>query len=85
MLRVEVKFRQIADGLQIPEGPIALGDGSVVVGEIPTGLLWRIWPNGSKEVLADINSSKAPERSAWLIRVADKMTREEYDYDEGGV
>jgi gluconolactonase len=54
MRRVDVKFRQIADGLKFPEGPVALGDGSVVVVEIPTGLLWRIWPNGSKEVLADV-------------------------------
>jgi hypothetical protein len=38
MRRVDVKFRQIADGLKFPQDPIALGDGSVVVVDIPTRL-----------------------------------------------
>ncbi len=45
-------FREITDGLGFPEGPVALPDGSVMVVEIRSGRLTRVWPDGGKEVVA---------------------------------
>lgn len=43
----------IADGLAFPEGPIALGDGSVLVVEIERGTLTRVTPDGGREVVTE--------------------------------
>lgn len=45
-------FRTITDGLQFPEGPIAMPDGSVIVVEIARGTLTRVSPDGRTEVIA---------------------------------
>src|SRR5215813_6162477 len=45
--------REIASGLQFPEGPIAMPDGSVLLVEIKRGTLSRVTPNGKIEVVAD--------------------------------
>src|SRR5262249_17327122 len=39
-------MREIASGLQFPEGPIAMPDGSVLLVEIKRGTLSRVTPNG---------------------------------------
>jgi len=44
-----IAFREIASGLQVPEGPVALPDGSVLVVEILGGCLTRIHADGSKQ------------------------------------
>ena len=44
--------RIITDGLKFPEGPVALADGTVLVGEIATGLLTRVAPDGAKTTVA---------------------------------
>ena len=38
----------LAEGLDFPEGPVALGDGSVLLVEIFAGTLARVsrWPGG---------------------------------------
>src|SRR5262245_42170639 len=41
----------VATGLQFPEGPIAMADGSVILVEIARGALTRVW-NGRSEVIA---------------------------------
>ncbi|MGE0683008.1 MAG: SMP-30/gluconolactonase/LRE family protein [Candidatus Binatia bacterium] len=46
-------MREITSGLQFPEGPVAMDDGSVLVVEITRGTLTRVRPNGSKEVVAE--------------------------------
>jgi gluconolactonase len=46
-------FDVIAEGLQFPEGPIAMGDGSVIFVEIARGTLTRAW-NGRTEVIAHL-------------------------------
>ncbi|MEM9613208.1 MAG: SMP-30/gluconolactonase/LRE family protein [Actinomycetota bacterium] len=43
----------LATGLRFPEGPIALGDGSVLVVEIARRTLSRVLPDGTVEVVAD--------------------------------
>jgi gluconolactonase len=46
-------FEVIAEGLQFPEGPIAMPDGSIVLVEIARGTLSRVW-NGRTEVIANL-------------------------------
>jgi gluconolactonase len=46
-------FEVLAEGLQFPEGPIAMPDGSIVLVEIARGTLTRVW-NGRSEVIATV-------------------------------
>jgi gluconolactonase len=45
--------RVVTTGLEFPEGPIAMDDGSVVLTEIKRGTLTRVHPDGTKEVVAE--------------------------------
>ncbi len=49
-----MRIREIATGLQFPEGPVAMDDGSVVLVEIARGTLTRVTPDGCVQVLADL-------------------------------
>lgn len=49
-----MQFREIAGGLQFPEGPIAMPDGSVLLVEIRRGTLSRVTAHGRVEVVADL-------------------------------
>jgi gluconolactonase len=44
----------IADGLDFPEGPVALPNGDVLVVEVLGGRLTRVAPDGSKTVVAQV-------------------------------
>lgn len=44
----------VCDGLDFPEGPVALPDGSVLVVEIGAGCLTRISPDGRKSRVAEL-------------------------------
>ena len=44
----------MAEGLQLPEGPVALADGSVIVVELRGGRLSRVLPSGEVETVADL-------------------------------
>ena len=46
-------MRTIATGLQFPEGPIAMPDGSVLLVEIKRGTLSRVTPDGTITVVAE--------------------------------
>ena len=46
-------FNVLAEGLQFPEGPIAMPDGSVILVEIARGTLSRVW-NGKVEVICHL-------------------------------
>jgi gluconolactonase len=48
-----MSFGVLAEGLQFPEGPIAMPDGSVILVEIGRGTLSRVW-NGKVEVVCDL-------------------------------
>jgi gluconolactonase len=48
-----VQLREITSGLEFPEGPIALADGSVLVVEIKGGRLTRVLPDGTHKVVAE--------------------------------
>src|SRR5947208_7523224 len=47
-----MESRTLADGLQFPEGPVALADGSVLLVEIAAGTLTRVAPDGTKSIAA---------------------------------
>jgi gluconolactonase len=44
--------KEIASGLQFPEGPVAMADGSVILVEIAAGAITRVRPDGTKETVA---------------------------------
>lgn len=44
----------VADGLQFPEGPIAMADGSVLLVEIQRRTLTRIGSDGARETVSDL-------------------------------
>lgn len=46
------EMREITSGLQFPEGPIALPDGSVLLVEIKRGTLTRVGPDGKQSIVA---------------------------------
>jgi gluconolactonase len=52
----------VAEGLQFPEGPIAMADGSVILTEIKRGVLSRVTPDGKVEVFA--NTGGGPNGAA---------------------
>ena len=44
--------RILATGLKFPEGPVAMQDGSVILGEIAGGTVTRVTPDGTKTTLS---------------------------------
>lgn len=46
--------RYLTDGLMLPEGPVALPDGSLLVVEVLGGRLTRIAPDGTKTTVAEL-------------------------------
>lgn len=47
-----VNLRTVATGLQFPEGPVAMDDGTVLVTEIAAGRISRVHPDGTVEPVA---------------------------------
>jgi gluconolactonase len=47
-------MQQITDGLQFPEGPVVMADGSIVLVEIRRGTLTRVLPDGKHEIVAQL-------------------------------
>src|SRR5687768_3678694 len=45
-------IREVASGLQFPEGPIAQDDGSVLVVEMRRGTLTRVLSDGTQQIVA---------------------------------
>jgi len=48
-------FTEITDGLQFPEGPVAMPDGSVILTEMFARRITRVAPDGTKTTIAEIN------------------------------
>lgn len=51
---VAAPMREVARGLDFPEGPIAMRDGTVLLVEIARGTLSRARPDGTVDVVADL-------------------------------
>ena len=45
-------IRVMATGLRFPEGPVAMADGSVILGEIAGGAVTRVAPDGTKSTVS---------------------------------
>ena len=50
---METNFEVIAEGLEAPEGPVVMPDGSVIVMEMHASRISRIWGGGRREVVAE--------------------------------
>jgi len=53
----DTAFTEITTGLQFPEGPVAMPDGSVILTEMFASHLTRIAPDGTKTTVAEINGA----------------------------
>jgi gluconolactonase len=51
---MQLELQLVTDGLQFPEGPIAMADGSVVLVEIRRQTLTRVRPDGKHEIIAPL-------------------------------
>lgn len=49
-----MEIQVVTDGLQFPEGPIAMADGSVLLVEIRRKTLTRVLPDGRQEIVAEL-------------------------------
>ncbi len=63
--------RELAGGLQFPEGPVAMADGSVLVVEIRRGTLTRVGADGAIDVVADCGGGPngaaiGPDGKVWV-------------------
>jgi gluconolactonase len=54
MATITPAFTQIASGLQFPEGPVAMPDGSVILVEIARQTLSRVTPDGKVHLIAHL-------------------------------
>ncbi|MYF81947.1 MAG: SMP-30/gluconolactonase/LRE family protein, partial [Chloroflexi bacterium] len=64
-------FVELATGLEFPEGPIAMDDGSVLLTEIARGTLTRVTPDGRVEVVAETGggpngAAVGPDGQVWI-------------------
>lgn len=50
-------YREVISGLEFPEGPVVLPDGSVIVCEIKRRCLTRVRADGSKEILVRLDGA----------------------------
>ncbi len=57
-----MELRTLTEGLQFPEGPVAQGDGSVLLVEIAGGTLTRVTADGAKSIVA--NTGGGPNGAA---------------------
>ena len=65
-------LRTLAEGLQFPEGPVAMADGSVLLVEIAAGTLTRIAADGTKTVAARTGggpngAAVGPDRKGYVV------------------
>ncbi|HEY8617020.1 SMP-30/gluconolactonase/LRE family protein [Phenylobacterium sp.] len=66
-----MEFELVAEGLQFPEGPIAMADGSVILTEIQGRRLTRIRPDGSRETVVETGGGPngaaiGPDGAIWI-------------------
>ena len=66
-----MEMELVCEGLEFPEGPIAMADGSVVLTEIKAQRLTRVRPDGSKEVLVETpggpnGAAVGPDGAIWI-------------------
>jgi gluconolactonase len=75
-----------AEGLQFPEGPIAMADGSIVLVEIQRKTLTRVKPDGTQEIIADLGggpngAAVGPDGAIYIANNGGSFTY----HDVGGI
>ena len=65
----------LATGLKFPEGPIAMPDGSVILVEIAAGVLTRIGPDGTREVIAEPGGGAHLDPESTCLAVGEAIGR----------
>ena len=58
----------VAEGLQFPEGPVWMQDGSVIVVEIAAGRITRVLPSPRFNVTSQASPTRWPETSSVLVQ-----------------
>lgn len=66
-----MELKLAAEGLDFPEGPVAMADGSVILTEIRGGRLTRVRADGAKVVLAEMDGGPngaaiGPDGAVWI-------------------
>ncbi len=66
-----MQITELASGLEFPEGPIALEDGTVLLVEIARGTLTRVAPDGAVSVVAETGggpngAALGPDGHVWI-------------------
>ncbi len=66
-----MEFVELASGLEFPEGPIAMDDGSILLVEIARQTLTRVSPDGVVSVVAETGggpngAAMGPDRHVWI-------------------
>jgi gluconolactonase len=61
----------VCEGLEFPEGPIAMADGSVIFTEIKAQRLSRVTPDGKRETVAEVpggpnGAAIGPDGAIWI-------------------
>jgi gluconolactonase len=75
-----------AEGLQFPEGPIAMADCSIVLVEIQRKTLTRVKPDGAQEIIADLGggpngAAVGPDGAIYITNNGGSFTY----HDVGGI
>ncbi len=66
-----MEIELVAEGLEFPEGPVAMSDGSVLLTEIKASRITRVWPDGEKEILVETGGGPngtaiGPDGALWI-------------------
>jgi gluconolactonase len=74
----------LAEGLQFPEGPVALRDGSVLLVEVDRATVTRVGPDGDVEVVAECDGAPngtaiGPDGAAYLCNNGGRFASGNWD------
>ena len=66
-----MEFVELASGLEFPEGPIAMDDGSILLVEIARQMLSRVTPDGAVSIVAETGggpngAAMGPDGHVWI-------------------
>lgn len=75
-------MQEVASGLQFPEGPIAMSDGSVILVEIRRRTLTRVTPDGRRHTIAELGGGPngaaiGPDGAVYVCNNGDAWTWQE--------
>ena len=71
------EIRVVTSGLQFPEGPVALDDGSILVVEIRRGTLTRVFSDGTQQIVSAALDPDLLHEVQKLLRDAEQKREDE--------